>query len=85
MKVVRYKSNEGSIHGLLVKQTKKKVYIILMEAPKIKIRKLPIAELDYMQEIDYPVKKCQKHLRSAARAWRYKLGKETRIALRSNA
>ena len=82
MKVIRYKTNHGSIHGLLVKETAKKVYIILMEAPKIKIKKLPKAELDYMQEIDYPVKKCQKKLRAAARQWHYKLAKETREALR---
>ena len=82
MKVVRYKTNRGSIHGLLVRETKKKVYIILMEAPKVKIRKLPIAELDYMEEIPYPVKKCQKRLRSAARQWHCKLAKDTREALR---
>ena len=82
MKVIRYKSDHGSIHGLLVKETAKRVYIILMEAPQIKIKKLPKAELEYMHEIDYPVKKCQKKLRDAARQWRCKLAKETREYLR---
>ena len=83
MRVVRYKLPiRGNVHGLVVKETKKKVWVILMIAPKIKITKLPKAELDYMEEIEYPVKKCQRHLRAAARAWHCKLAKETREALR---
>ena len=82
MKVISYKSNTGTTHGLFVKKARKYVHVILMQVP-IKIHKLPMAETDYMTDIVYPVNKCKKHLRAAAKQWHSPLSKETKLALRN--
>ena len=82
MKVISYKSNTGTTYGLLVKEARKYVHVILMQAPD-KIQKLPLKETKYMTDIVYPLNKCIKHLRAAARQWHKPQTKETKLALRN--
>ncbi len=80
-RVIRYKTDSGNFHGLLVKETPKKVRVVLMKMP-IRMVALPKSEMRFMAEIDYPVAKCKKALKAAARQWRNKTSKPTREALR---
>ena len=82
MKVISYKSTTGKTYGLLVKEARKFVYVVLMQHP-IQIKKLRMTETRYMTDIVYPLNKCKKHLRAAARQWHNELSKPTKLALRN--
>lgn len=65
MKVIKYRTGEGTRHGLLVKEGRTKLHLMLMDNP-IKITKVSISEARYMEDMDYPVAKCRRKLKKAA-------------------
>ena len=69
--VVRYRTpHGGAVHGLIVKETKKKVHFIGME-PGLPIRRLPLEEKRHMVVMDKRPNKVRKQLRAAGRQWEY--------------
>jgi hypothetical protein len=62
MKTIRYKSVNGVRHGLLVKEARKYLYVILMD-DYIRIKKLKKAELRYITEIGGDLKSWKDTLR----------------------
>lgn len=75
MKVIKYHTGEGQRHGLLVSTGRKFHRVLLMDYP-IRIRKVPLPEERHFKEMDYkvvgrpyPVSRCKRHLRDAARKW----------------
>ncbi len=80
---IRYRSESGPVrHGLLVKETASKVYVILIESP-VHIRKLPKSERMFMAELEgYKEKKVKRQLRQYAKERHTKLSSECKAALR---
>ena len=91
MQVIQYHTNEGFRTGLLVSTGRKFHKVILMDNP-IRIRKVPTSEDRHIKPLayktmgqPYPVPRCKRHLRDAARRWHGGLrhvSKEVREALR---
>jgi len=79
---IRYRSENGPVrHGLLVKETASKVYVILVEAP-VHIRKLPKSERRFMVELEnHKEKTVKRQLRQFAKDRRTKLSQECKEAL----
>lgn len=84
MEAIRYHNKREFVHGLLVKETRKRVHVILMQ-PGIHVTKLPVSERRYITPITVPIRRAKKELRQAARIWGNKLSKECRSYLRQGA
>ena len=82
METIRYHTKEGNVHGLLVKEARKRAYIVMMQPP-IHLRAVPLTETKYMSTIDVPINRAKKHLRRAAMLWGNQLSKSTKDALRT--
>ncbi len=73
MKVIHYKSNEGTRVGILVKTLRKYHYVLLIDNP-IKITKLVIAEEQYFSDVmyrdkPYPITRALRHVKRMIREW----------------
>lgn len=82
MRVIRYRSQCGNVHGLEVKKARKFIHVVLMQQP-IRVTKLPLSDSRFITEIDYPIRKCKQHLRAAAKQWHNTLSQNTKQALRN--
>lgn len=68
MRVIRFHSEEGQRTGLLVKETPKYLYLILVKHP-LRMLRVPATERRHMLTLDYPVEKSKRILRRAAKDW----------------
>jgi len=70
-------------YGILVRIEKARLYILLATDPGAGIRKLPIRELAYMEELDAPtLHKAKQRIRKECRRLKLKLPGSVREALR---
>lgn len=66
MDTILYRGLNGNRHGLLVHRGRKWIKIILMDLP-VKVRRLPVAEIEHCVSLDYPTAKAVRHFKDAAR------------------
>ena len=72
--VINYHTNDGVRRGMLIKTGRKYLQVIMMDYP-LRVRKVPLAEQKYMTVLEhYPLWKCKKHFRRAAKRWHGKPG-----------
>ncbi len=68
IKVIRYRTDEGTVTGLQVGEGPKWIRVILMDAAGIHERKLPAEEGRWITELQgYPVERALKIFRKCAR------------------
>ena len=81
MRVVRYHTHQGVCVALVVTEGSKWTKIITMDAAGIALRKVPVQEGKWMEDIEYPIAKARKRFLRAGKA--FGITKGARAVLRS--
>jgi hypothetical protein len=81
MNVIRYRTKNEVRHGLLVKTTKKKIYVLLI-GYKLNVKKINKTEMRYISVIDYKVNRAKRSIKRFAKLNNIKLSNESKNALR---
>jgi hypothetical protein len=66
MQTIRYHTENGVRHGLLVKEGYKKLHVLLIDTP-ITVRRVPVSEARYMEMLDIPVNRTKKAIATFVR------------------
>ena len=78
---IKLRTDRGVRYGLLVREERDRLYVILQE-PRVHMRRLPLTDEQFITPIDCPVSKMQRSIRQTAKRHGCTLSRDVRDALK---